>query len=96
MAIREATRPSFWVQPAPAISKWQLAQLAISQSNPQPGSSVFLRALRGKRLFSAPPRTGSPESPVLAFWGGRRTGSPESPVFAFWGGRHRGEKGGRA
>jgi hypothetical protein len=93
MAIREATRPSFWVQPAPAISSWQLA---ISQSNPQPGSPAFLRVLCGKGLFFAPPRTGSPGKPVLAFWGGRRTGFPESPVLAFWGGRHGGEKGGRA
>jgi hypothetical protein len=25
MATTEATRPAFWVQPAPAISNWQLA-----------------------------------------------------------------------
>jgi hypothetical protein len=69
MAMTEATRPSFWVQPAPAISSWQLAgnpaisnwHLAVSQTETNPKnrlsalSSVFLRVLCGKGVFSASP-----------------------------------------
>ncbi len=42
-------------------------QLAIGQTNPSPESIRRTQTL-------APPRPGSPESPVLAFWGGRLRG----------------------
>jgi hypothetical protein len=51
MAITEATRPAFWVQPALAISNWQSTasrdRLAISQINPKTNTNP---------KTSAPPR----------------------------------------
>ncbi len=60
MAITERKRSAFGVQVTPALSTWPLA---FSQTN-----------LRINSKASASPRPGSPESPVLAFWGSRLRG----------------------
>jgi hypothetical protein len=52
-----------------AISKWQLA-LSRTKTNPETNTNPNPQT-------SAPPRPGSPESPVLAFWGGHLRGESQ-------------------